>query len=112
MNQNEQDQTPLAGMLGISGPILAALREKWITTAEQFISIASTEAGHLGLCNTLSCDENMLRALLDIVAMALPPEKVTRLRQPVSLHPMGMLMNKIDDKNNLMGAKKEDNNED
>jgi len=82
MDENEQTQHPLSALPGLSPEAVAALKSRWLETAEQVLAASATQAGRDGLKSLLKTDDAGLQAFLDRLAEAVGPDEARRLRTP------------------------------
>ena len=61
---------------------IALLKEHWIETPEQFISVVATQEGRTGLCILLARDGERLDDCVKRLSEGLPAEVVKRLQSP------------------------------
>jgi hypothetical protein len=96
MNSNSDDRSqnahPLAAIPGISPASLAALKQRWIETAEQVIALAATPQGQDGLKTLLACSDQQWGELLAKLKEAVGTESAARLEQPSPGGALGVVL--------------------
>ena len=74
---------PLGKVQGIPAAWLKALKEMWITTAEEFVSAGATPGGRKRLLGYLRTSEEELSKVIDIAAASLAPLLADEMSKPV-----------------------------
>lgn len=87
-----EDTTQLSDIPDMSDEIVAALGERWITTAEQLLSLCGTQEGREGVRRLLGYGENGLRKLIELVSENMPKEKARSLQAPRPGGKRGLLL--------------------
>ena len=82
MCEQEQSETPLTAVQGLSAEQAEKLGQFWITTVEQLVSQAAAEGGAARLAEAIEMDGAAFAELLAALKSTLPPEKVVELEAP------------------------------
>lgn len=76
--------TPLRSIPGFPAERARQLAALWVTTAEEFLSMAATPRGQAGLSDFLEISLEELEALVKIACASLPEEVAKAFSQPSS----------------------------
>ncbi|HUW33975.1 MAG TPA: hypothetical protein VM223_20390 [Planctomycetota bacterium] len=94
--KHHREQHRLSAIPGLSPEAVAALKTRWLETAEQVLAASATQAGREGLKSLLKTDEAGLQVFLDRLAEAVGPEEARRLRTPKPGGKLGALRREED----------------
>ena len=83
---------PLNDLHVLPAPALAALRERWIVSAEQFLALAASPEGQAGLRRLLGLDGPALDALVVQVGASVAPEARAALAAPAPGRKLGLIL--------------------
>ena len=86
--QRKEDQ--LAEVL--SAEQIRCLKNQWIETPEQFLSIAATDEGQVGLCKLLGIKKKLLIGILDHLRKMIPPETARDVSTPKPGGSLGVIL--------------------
>ncbi len=81
----------------LSAHQITLLKEQWIETPEQFLSVVATQEGRAGLCVLLALDEERLQDCVKRLSDGLPSDVVERLQSPQPGGQLGVIWPKRTD---------------
>ncbi|HUO08907.1 MAG TPA: hypothetical protein VM008_11440 [Phycisphaerae bacterium] len=84
------DGTPLSSIPGWSPEIVRKLNSRWISTAEQVVGVAASQAGLESLAKDLGLSTRQTRGLVDNARAALPPSVANELGKEVDTSQYGL----------------------
>src|ERR1700741_30323 len=87
-----QEDIPLTKVPGLSDNVVRRLQNRWITTADELVSLGTASANLPALAAELGVSENDVIEIIDAAKSLFSPERLARLQRPVdtSRYPLGI----------------------
>lgn len=84
----------LETLSGFPKSYITLLKPHWIETAEQFLSVCSTQEGTQGVRRLLEIDQRRLEDIIKQLRDVVGQEPADRLSRPVPTRPLGLTFGK------------------